>query len=46
MDCEDGSDLADLYIEIHNKPETITLSKDEPIIKNIANVNPDICNLI
>lgn len=46
MDCVAGTDLADLYIEIHNQPEIITLSKDELFIKNIASVNPEIYNLI
>jgi hypothetical protein len=46
MDCVDGTDLADLYIEIHNQPEIIELSKDELFIKNIASVNPEIYNLI
>lgn len=46
MDCVAGTDLADLYIEIQNQPETITLSRDEQIIKNIGNINPEIYNLI
>ena len=46
IECEDGTDLADLYIDIHNQPEVIKLSNDELFIKNIASVNPEIYNLI
>jgi hypothetical protein len=46
MDCEAGTDLADVYISIHKEKENEPLSKDEIIVQNLASVDPQIYNLI
>ena len=46
MDCEAGTDLADLYFAIQNKKEIIELSKDEQLVKEYAKINPELLNLI
>lgn len=46
MNCEVGTDLADLYLATQDKKETIELSKDEQLIKEYAKINPELFNLI
>ena len=46
MDCESGTDLADLYLATEHKGETIELSQDEQLVKEYAKINPELLNLI
>jgi hypothetical protein len=46
IECENGTDLADLYIASDYKEKKIELSKDELKVKRIAEINPQILNLI
>lgn len=46
MECEEGTDLADIYIDIQNQSKHVELSKDEKIVKKMATVNSVIYDLI
>lgn len=46
MECEAGTDLADLYLATQNKKEIIDLSKDEKLVKEYAKINPELLNMI
>jgi hypothetical protein len=46
IECEIGTDLADLYISIENKVQKIELRNDELEVKRIAEINPELLNMI
>jgi hypothetical protein len=46
IDCENGTDLADIYLSYESQEKVIVLSKNELEIKRLAEINPELLNLI
>jgi hypothetical protein len=46
MDCENGTDLADLYLTSKQNEPILALSPNELYVKKLAEINPEIFNLI